>query len=63
MVLEKYKVDSHAENFSLYIMRDNGEQKRLKENEYPLISRVMLGPHEEVARIFLVDSRKTEEIR
>lgn len=63
LVLEKYKVDSAAENFSLFIVRDNGEQKRLKDNEYPLITRITLGPHEDVARLFLVDARKTDEIR
>ncbi|XP_030369386.1 uncharacterized protein LOC115620330 [Scaptodrosophila lebanonensis] len=62
LVLEKYKVDSAPENFSLFIIRDNGEQKRLKDNEYPLITRVTLGPHEDVARLFLMDSRKTDEI-
>ncbi|XP_017017570.1 serine-rich adhesin for platelets [Drosophila kikkawai] len=62
LVLEKYKVDSAAENFSLFIVRDNGEQKRLKDDEYPLITRVTLGPHEDVARMFLVDARKTDEI-
>ncbi|KAL7731245.1 hypothetical protein ACLKA6_014429 [Drosophila palustris] len=62
LVLEKYKVDSAAENFSLFIVRDNGEQKRLKDNEYPLITRITLGPHEDVARLFLVDARKTDEI-
>lgn len=63
LLLEKYKVDSAAENFSLFIIRDNGEQKRLKENEYPLITRIMLGPHEDVAKLFLVDAKKTDEIR
>ncbi|XP_073815317.1 ras association family member [Musca autumnalis] len=62
LLLEKYKVDSPAENFSLFIIRDNGEQKRLKENEYPLITRIMLGPHEDVAKLFLVDAKKTDEI-
>ncbi|XP_068153586.1 serine-rich adhesin for platelets [Drosophila tropicalis] len=62
LVLEKYKVDSPPENFSLFIVRDNGEQKRLRDDEYPLITRVTLGPHEDVARLFLVDARKTDEI-
>lgn len=63
LLLEKYKVDSHPENFALFIMRDNGEQRRLKDDEYPLIVRVMLGPHEDVAKLFLTDSQNTAEIR
>ncbi|XP_036323613.1 serine-rich adhesin for platelets [Rhagoletis pomonella] len=62
LLLEKYKVDSAPENFSLFIVRDNGEQKRLKETDYPLVTRVMMGPHEDVARLFLVDAKKTDEI-
>uniref|UniRef100_A0A1B0F0D6 Uncharacterized protein n=1 Tax=Phlebotomus papatasi TaxID=29031 RepID=A0A1B0F0D6_PHLPP len=62
LLLEKYKVDSRPENFALFIVKDNGEQRRLKEDDYPLLVRVMLGPHEDVARIFLVDSHETPEI-
>lgn len=63
LVMEKYKIESKAENFGLYIVRDNGEQKRLKIDEYPLITRVILGPHEDVAKLFLMDSQQTQEIR
>lgn len=62
LILEKYKVDSPAENFSLFILRDNGEQKRLKDTDYPLVVRIMLGPHEDVARMFLMDAQRTQEI-
>lgn len=63
LLLEKYKVDSQPENFALFIMRDNGEQRRLKDDDYPLIARIMLGPHEDVAKLFLTDSHTTTEIR
>ncbi|KAL5284732.1 hypothetical protein ACFFRR_006815 [Megaselia abdita] len=62
LILEKYKVDSRPEKFSLFVIKDNGEQKRLKDDDYPLVSRVSLGPHEDVAKLFLMDSRETEEI-
>lgn len=38
------------------------EQRRLKDDEYPLEVRVVLGPHENVARLFLVDRLSTPEI-
>lgn len=63
LILEKYKVDSRPEKFSLFVIKDNGEQKRLKDDEYPLVTRVSLGPHEDVSKLFLMDSRETEEIR
>ncbi|KAK6634060.1 hypothetical protein RUM44_004668 [Polyplax serrata] len=61
-LLEKYKVDCQPDNFALFVVRDNGEQRRLKEDEYPLLVRVMLGPHEDVAKLFLMDAHNTEEI-
>ena len=38
------------------------EQRRLREDEYPLEVRVVLGPHENIARLFLVDKLSTPEI-
>lgn len=63
LILEKYKVDSRPENFALFVIRDNGEQKRLRDDEYPLLVRIMLGPHEDVSRLFLMDANNTSEIR
>lgn len=63
LLLEKYKVDSRPEHFALFIIRDNGEQRRLKDDDYPLLVRIMLGPHEDVARLFLTDAFNTSEIR
>ncbi|XP_026461926.1 uncharacterized protein LOC113363657 [Ctenocephalides felis] len=56
LLLDKYKVDSKPDNFALFVVRDNGEQKRLAANESPLVRRILLGPHEDVARVFLMDS-------
>lgn len=62
LMLDKYKVDSHSNCFALYVVRDNGEQRMLKEDEYPLVTRIMLGPHEDVARLYLMDRKNTVEI-
>lgn len=62
LLLEKYKVDNRAENFAVYIVRDNGEQTRVKEEDFPLVVRVLMGPHEDVARLFLVDTTFTPEV-
>lgn len=63
LVMDKYKVESKAENFGLYIVRDNGELKKLSNDDYPLLARVLMGPHEDVARLFLMDTQETQEIR
>ncbi|XP_045598504.1 uncharacterized protein Rassf isoform X2 [Procambarus clarkii] len=62
MLLEKYRVEMSTRNFALYVIKDNGERRRIRDDEYPLITRVMLGPHEDVARVFIVDAQQTEEI-
>ncbi|XP_055608908.1 uncharacterized protein LOC129756148 [Uranotaenia lowii] len=62
LLLEKYKVESRAENFALFVIKDNGEQKKLKEDDYPLVNRVILGPHEDIAKLFLMDGQQTPEI-
>lgn len=38
------------------------EQRRLKDEEYPLLVRVLLGPHEDVVRLFLMDGHSTPEV-
>lgn len=38
------------------------EQKKLKEDDYPLLTRILLGPHEDIARLFLMDSNTTPEV-
>lgn len=38
------------------------EQRRLKDDEYPLLARVLLGPHEDVAKLFLMDGHNTPEV-
>lgn len=63
LVMDKYKVESKAENFALFIVRDNGEQKKLSNDDYPLLARVLMGPHEDVARLFLTDAQETHGIR
>ncbi|KAF6208288.1 hypothetical protein GE061_016742 [Apolygus lucorum] len=62
LMLDKYKVDSKPQLFALFIVRDNGEQRMLREEEYPLVTRVMLGPHEDVAKLYLMDRTTTDEI-
>lgn len=62
LLLEKYKVDSKPANFALFVVRDNGEQRRLRDEEYPLLVRVLLGPHEDVAKLFIMDRHTTPEV-
>ncbi|KAL7025615.1 hypothetical protein ACKWTF_013564 [Chironomus riparius] len=62
LVMDKYKIESKAENFALFIIRDNGEQKKLTNEDFPLMTRVLMGPHEDVSKLFLMDAGETQEI-
>jgi len=55
MLLDKYRVECPASNFCLFIIKDNGERRRVRDEEYPLLLRVTLGPDESVAKLFLVE--------
>lgn len=63
LVLHKYRVEDDARGFALYIVWDTGEQRRLRDDEFPLITRVMIGPSETAARIFIMDVSNTVEIK
>lgn len=62
LLLDKFRVENKPEDFALFAVRDNGEVRRIKDDEYPLLSRVLLGPHEDVAKVFIMDVKHTTEI-
>ncbi|KAI1303700.1 Ras association domain-containing protein 6 [Halotydeus destructor] len=54
MLLDKFKVMNEAKDFALYVIHDNGECKRLADSECPLVNRVLLGPNEEVSKVYVM---------
>ena len=38
------------------------ERRLIGESEFPLLLRVRLGPREDIAKLFLLDKNKTQEI-
>ncbi|CAL1277122.1 unnamed protein product [Larinioides sclopetarius] len=62
MLLDKFKVVNNPEDFALYVVRDTGERRCIQENEYPLLVRVMLGPSEDVAKVFIMNKYLAKEI-
>ncbi|KAF6111049.1 Ras association domain family member 4 [Phyllostomus discolor] len=51
-----HKVENSPSEFALYIIHESGEWTKLKDCEYPLISRILHGPCEKIARIFLMEA-------
>ncbi|XP_004703428.1 ras association domain-containing protein 6 [Echinops telfairi] len=60
-LLQKFKIENSPQDFALYIIFSTGEQRRLKKTDIPLLQRLLQGPSEKHARIFLMD-KDAEEI-
>jgi len=61
-LLSKYKVEAEPGEFALYLVQETGERRIISESEFPLLVRVRTGPHEDVAKLYLMEQTKTEEI-
>lgn len=59
---ERYSLHTVFHVLHIYIYIICSEQRRLQDDEYPLLVRVMLGPHEDVAKLYLMDRQNTDEI-
>jgi len=61
-LLNKYKIESEAADFGLYVVKETGERRLVTDSEHPLLLRVNLGPHEDLAKIYLMNKANTNEI-
>lgn len=62
LLLNKFRVENGPSEFALYIVHESGERTKLKDCEYPLISRILHGPCEKIARMFLMEADLGEEV-
>ncbi|KAM5335378.1 ras association domain-containing protein 4-like [Glossophaga mutica] len=62
LLLNKFRVENSPSEFALYIVHESGERTKLKDYEYQLISRILHGPCEKIARIFLMEADLGEEV-
>ncbi|XP_069799272.1 ras association domain-containing protein 2 [Dendropsophus ebraccatus] len=62
LLLNKFKIENSASEFSLYIVHTSGEKSKLKDSDYPLIARILQGPCEQVSKVFLMEKDQVEEI-
>ncbi|XP_006035211.1 ras association domain-containing protein 2 isoform X2 [Alligator sinensis] len=62
LLLNKFKIENSAEEFALYIVHTSGEKQKLKTTDYPLIARILQGPCEQVAKVFLMEKDQVEEV-
>ncbi|KAA0718050.1 Ras association domain-containing protein 4 [Triplophysa tibetana] len=62
LLLNKFRIENKADGFALYLIHESGERTKLKDTEYPLVSRLLHGPCEKIARIFIMEKDLGEEI-
>ncbi|XP_069467247.1 ras association domain-containing protein 4 [Ambystoma mexicanum] len=62
LLLQKFRVENDPAEFALYMVHESGEMSKLKGSEYPLISRIMHGPCEKIAKMFLMETDLGEEV-
>lgn len=62
LLLNKFRVEDGPEEFALYVVHESGERTKLKDSEYPLISRILHGPSEKIVKIFLMEADLGEEV-
>ncbi|XP_067168469.1 ras association domain-containing protein 2 isoform X2 [Apteryx mantelli] len=62
LLLNKFKIENSAEEFALYVVHTSGEKQKLRATDYPLIARVLQGPCEQVAKVFLMEKDQVEEV-
>ncbi|KAG9341111.1 hypothetical protein JZ751_019865 [Albula glossodonta] len=62
LLLNKFRVENKSEEFGLYVVHESGERTKLRDTEYPLIARILHGPCEKIAKIFLMETDLGEEV-
>lgn len=62
MLMTKFQITNAPQNFNLYAVYDNGSIRQLQKEEFPLHSRLLLGPSEEAAKIFVMEADDTNTI-
>ncbi|KAK3554278.1 hypothetical protein QTP70_020146 [Hemibagrus guttatus] len=62
LLLNKFRVENKADEFALYIVHESGERTKVKDDEYPLVSRVLHGPCEKIAKLFIMEKDLGEEV-
>ncbi|XP_061545537.1 ras association domain-containing protein 4a [Phycodurus eques] len=62
MLLQKFRVENKSEEFVLYMVHESGERTKLRDGEYPLVTRVLHGPCEMISKIFIMEADLGEEV-
>ncbi|XP_077479476.1 ras association domain-containing protein 6 isoform X1 [Stigmatopora argus] len=59
-LLNKFKIENDPREFALYCIHQSGEKRKMSQRDRPLWERVLQGPSEAAAQIFLMDVDEEE---
>ncbi|XP_077310960.1 ras association domain-containing protein 4 [Lithobates pipiens] len=62
LLLKKFRVENSSSEFGLYFLHETGERTKLGETEFPLICRILHGPCEKIAKLFIMEADLGEEV-
>ncbi|XP_065180214.1 uncharacterized protein LOC135810648 [Sycon ciliatum] len=61
-LLRKVNAIDEPARFAVFAVKDNGEVKRLRDDESPLYRRLHLGPKEDLAKLWIMEARDTDSV-
>ncbi|CAG09385.1 unnamed protein product [Tetraodon nigroviridis] len=62
LLLHKFRVENKSDEFVLYMVHESGERTRLRDDEHPLVTRVLHGPCEKISKILITEADLGEEV-
>jgi len=61
-LFQKFKIENQSEEFSLFLVKDTQELRKLPDSEFPLLTRVLGGPNENISKLFIMEKRLHTDI-
>jgi len=61
-LFQKFKIENDSEEFSLFLVKDTQELRKLPGSEFPLLTRVLSGPNENISKLFIMEKRLHTDI-
>ncbi|XP_047144946.2 ras association domain-containing protein 4 isoform X2 [Hydra vulgaris] len=62
MLFKKFQITDERKKYTLFTLFESGGQRRITPDAYPLLTRLHLGPCEDVAKIFIMESADQTDI-
>ncbi|XP_068111419.1 ras association domain-containing protein 4 isoform X2 [Hyperolius riggenbachi] len=56
LLLKKFRVENSPSEFGLYFVHETGERTKLGDTDFPLICRILHGPCERIAKLFIMET-------